>query len=118
MVMSTRRTVLLGTAAAAVVLLGLSQFSFSLTPPEFFSQKQKVGTVSFGEASKLLREILAKEIELSQTDFGVKYTEADINRIHVRVWDQAQLALSESYAATEEAPPTVGGPSPNRPPPR
>jgi hypothetical protein len=106
MITQSRRRLLLGTAslvALSAVLL-VSQDGHGLTAPDFFVDSKGKKELSFSEARKMFGAMLDKEIAASEKDFGRKYTEADMRRIHARVWDQAQVVLSEYYTPQEKFP--------------
>jgi len=95
----SRRVALIGYASLGAVTLGCAAFAGTIT--NYFAETPKKGAISFLDAQKTFGGILDREIGLSSKDFGVKYSQADVSRIHARVWDQAQYALSEFYTAKE-----------------
>ena len=57
--------------------------------------------ISFGEAKIKFTQSLRESIELSQTEFGIKYTPAQVEDIQTRAWGSAQAILAVHYDAAE-----------------
>lgn len=101
----SRRSVLLAScSAAALGSLFYVSSSLGVVAPDFFHGIREKKLASFSEARGMIKSIVDQEMGLSQRDFDVKYSPADATRIHTRVWDQTQYALSEYYEPIEKTP--------------
>jgi hypothetical protein len=98
----SRRKMLLG-SVSVLAIFGAVLYARSgsgTTTLQFFDNKEKP-TISFVQVRKTLDPYVDALIERSEKDFGVKYSEADRQRIHTRVWDKIQLVFSEAYNPKE-----------------
>lgn len=106
--LTSRRIVLMASAATAGIGLGWVTWSSSRAITEIdrsdalYIPNAKNKQISFGDAKLKLENVVKDEIELSQKDFGVKYTEEQIARIAAQIWDAAQLDLIRYYKPKEQ----------------
>jgi len=107
--LTSRRILLMASATTAGIGLGWLTWSSSSAVPEkidrsdaLFIPNANNKQISFGDARVRLESVVKDEIELSQRDFGVKYTEEQIARIAAQIWDAAQLELIRHYKPKEQ----------------
>jgi hypothetical protein len=100
----SRRNVLLGSISILAIGGGFlyPQIGLSTTTLNFSDDKEKP-IISFVEASKTLAPYVDSMMERAEKDFGVKYSIADRQRIHTRMWDKVHLVLLEAYRPKEAA---------------
>jgi hypothetical protein len=99
----SRRNALLGSVSLVAILCGALLYvqGGSSTTTLQFSDKEKPG-ISFYEVKKAVDPYVDSLIERSEKDFKIKYTPADRERIHTRVWDKVRLVFSEVYGNQDE----------------
>ncbi len=101
---NSRRIFLLSSAAVlGVVGCGLELLPAAMSAPELssiYAPPPNSPKLSFAKAKLDIDALVQSEIDRSQKDFNVKYS--DPSNIREQVWDKTQLVLMQRYTPAEQ----------------